>query len=119
MERLKKIILVAGALLAPAIALAAAGDIIPTKPGALPGGPGSRFSLELLQIINLFLGIVGLIAVAYLIYGGFRYMTSAGNEETTEQAKKIIVNSIIGLVVIILSYIIVVTISNALIFSNV
>jgi len=68
----------------------------------------------IMKIINIALGIAGLIAVLFLIIGGFRYITSAGNEETAEQAKKIIVNAIIGVVVIILSFVIVRVISNAL-----
>lgn len=54
----------------------------------------------ILQIINYVLAIVGVVALAYLIYGGFRYITSGGNEDTIEEAKKIIVNAVIGIVVI-------------------
>lgn len=68
----------------------------------------------IMKIINIALTIAGLIAVLFLIIGGFRYITSAGNEETAEQAKKIITNAIIGIVVIILSFVIVRVISNAL-----
>lgn len=68
----------------------------------------------IMKIINIALAIAGLVAVLFLIIGGFRYITSAGNEETAENAKKIILNSIIGIVVIILSFVIVRVISNAL-----
>jgi type IV secretion system pilin len=54
----------------------------------------------ILNLINYVLAIVGVIALAYLVYGGFRYITSAGNEETIEEAKRIIFNAIIGIVVI-------------------
>ena len=59
------------------------------------------------RVLNFALTFVGLIAVAMLIYGGFRYLTSAGNEETTKQAKRIILYAIIGIVVILLSAVIV------------
>lgn len=72
----------------------------------------------ILRIINIALTVAGLIAVLFLIIGGFRYITSAGNEETAEQAKKIITNAIIGIVVIILSFVIVRVISNALVSGN-
>lgn len=88
--------------------------IIPTKPGALPGQNTDQFSSVVGGYINIFLGIVGLVAVAFLIYGGFRYITSAGNDEAAEAGKKIIQNSIIGLVIIILSYIIVTVVVRAL-----
>ena len=61
----------------------------------------------------------GLVASGFLIIGGFRYITSAGNEETAEQAKKVIINAIIGVVVIILAFVIVRVISQALVNNNV
>ncbi len=73
----------------------------------------------IMKIINIALAVAGLIAVLFLIIGGFRYITSAGNEETAEQAKKIITNAIIGVVVIILSFVIVRVISNALLTNQV
>ena len=58
-------------------------------------------------IINLILLITGIIAVLFLIVGGFRYIISAGSTDQAESAKKTIFNSIIGLVVVLLSYTIV------------
>jgi cytochrome bd-type quinol oxidase subunit 2 len=87
------------------------------------GGTGlpnnSSASSIILQVINVALAVAGLVAVLFLLIGGFRYITSAGNEETAEQAKKIITNAIIGIVVIILSFVIVRVISNALISNQV
>ena len=54
----------------------------------------------ILNLVNYVLAIVGVIALAYLVYGGFRYITSAGNEETIGEAKLIIFNAILGIVVI-------------------
>ncbi len=107
-------------LFVPLSVLAAAatgGDpskIIPKKPDALPGASTDQFSSVLAGYLNVFLGVVGLVAVAFLIYGGFRYITSAGNDEAAESGKKIIQNSIIGLVIIILSYVIVTVVVRAL-----
>ncbi|OGE74005.1 MAG: hypothetical protein A3I07_03765 [Candidatus Doudnabacteria bacterium RIFCSPLOWO2_02_FULL_42_9] len=72
----------------------------------------------IMNIINIALTVAGLIAVLFLIIGGFRYITSAGNEETAENAKKIIINAIIGIVIIILSFVIVRVISEALVRGN-
>jgi uncharacterized membrane protein len=72
----------------------------------------------ILRIINIALTVAGLVAVLFLIIGGFRYITSAGNEETAEQAKKVIINAVIGIVVIILAFVIVRVISNALVNNN-
>ena len=79
----------------------------------------SSASTIILEVINIALAVAGLVAVLFLLIGGFRYITSAGNEETAEQAKKIITNAIIGIVVIILSFVIVRVISNALVSNQV
>ncbi len=58
-------------------------------------------------IINWALAISFIVAVIMLIIGGFRYITSAGNASTAEAGKNTIVNALIGIVIIVLSYIIV------------
>lgn len=84
------------------------------------GLPGQdRASEIIMRIIQILLAIAGLVAVIFLIIGGFRYITAGGNEETAEAAKKTITNAIIGIVVIILAFVIVRVISNALISQQV
>lgn len=80
-------------------------------------GPAGEFTVTglILSLINVLLLIAGTLAVLFLIIGGFRYITAHGNEEQAEGAKKTILHSIIGLIVIILSFVIVNVISRALI----
>ena len=73
----------------------------------------------IMRVIQILLAIAGLVAVIFLIIGGFRYITAGGNEETAEAAKKTITNAIIGIVVVILAFVIVRVIANALITQNV
>jgi len=63
--------------------------------------------------INLLLGLAGSAAVVFIIVGGYQYITSNGNDETAEQARKTITNSVIGLIVIIMAYAIVRIVVNA------
>lgn len=56
------------------------------------------------NIIRVMLGFLGLISIVVIIYGGFLYMTSGGNEMAVEKAKKVIKYGIIGLTIIILSF---------------
>jgi hypothetical protein len=65
--------------------------------------------------IQTIISFSGVVAVMFLIVGGFFYLTSAGNEEQTEKGKKILINSVIGLVVIILAYAIVRIIGSVLV----
>lgn len=58
-------------------------------------------------IINWALAIAFIAAVVILIYGGFLYITSAGNTENATKGKTAILNALIGIVIIVLSYIIV------------
>jgi hypothetical protein len=55
-------------------------------------------------IIKVALGVVGLIAILLVIFGGFKWMTSGGSEEKVDEAKKILYSGIIGLVIILSAY---------------
>lgn len=65
-------------------------------------------------IIKYALTVLGIILVIIIIYGGWLYMTSAGQQEKVDQAKKVLVNAVIGLVIILLSYAIVIFIARLL-----
>lgn len=56
------------------------------------------------RLINVALGFLGIIMLALIIYGGWLYMTSAGNPDTIDKAKKIWRNAAIGLVIILSSF---------------
>ncbi len=59
---------------------------------------------ELLNnVIDAILQIVGVIAVAMIVYGGIQYMISGGEEKKLESAKKTITYAVVGLVVVILA----------------
>jgi len=56
------------------------------------------------KIINGVLGVVGIIALVYFIYGGILWMTSGGNEQQVKQGKDTLVWAIFGLVIVFFSY---------------
>jgi len=56
------------------------------------------------RIINFALLFLGVIAVGLVIYAGFLWMTSGGSEDKIDQAKKILKNAIIGLVIVLSSW---------------
>lgn len=55
-------------------------------------------------IIYAFLGLLGIIFFALVIYGGFTWMTADGNEEKVKKANKIIMGSLLGLIITIAAY---------------
>ena len=79
---------------------------------------GTSVNQLIRTVINWMLGVAFGIAVLFLIIGGFWYITSAGNEETAEKGKGTAVNAIIGIVIIILSYVIVNVVSNLVANTN-
>lgn len=101
----------------------AAVSLLPSVVAAaeIPGGVdpiAGNANLTLVDVIQnaitYILGFAAAIAVLFLIIGGIRYMASQGNAEATEAAKHTILYSVIGLLVIVLSFIIVIFISEQL-----
>ncbi len=58
-------------------------------------------------IINLLVVIAVIASLVYLIYGGLRWVISGGDKEKVEAARKTVVAAIIGLVVVLLSWVII------------
>jgi len=56
------------------------------------------------RIINVALGMLGILFVVLIVYAGFMYMTAGGNEENTKKAQKIILYAVIGLAIILSAY---------------
>lgn len=56
------------------------------------------------KIINAFLGILGIVMVVLVLFGGFLWMTAAGNTEKIDKATKILTNAVVGLIIIIMAY---------------
>ncbi len=56
------------------------------------------------EIIKYALGFVGTIFLVLIIYGGFLWMTAAGNDQQIEKARKILTSSTVGLLIVILAY---------------
>lgn len=56
-----------------------------------------------LNIVEIMLNLVGYAAVGFIIYGGYRYMISAGSADGMVAARKTIMNAVIGLIISIMS----------------
>lgn len=54
--------------------------------------------------LNGLFAVLGIVLVVLLVYGGFLYLTAAGNEQQVTKAKDVIKNSIIGLVIIVSAF---------------
>lgn len=58
------------------------------------------------KIINVVLSFLGIIFIVLIIYGGFMWMTAQGNETQVEKAKKILIRAIIGVIIILVSFVV-------------
>lgn len=55
-------------------------------------------------IIGILLSFMGVIFLGLIIYAGMMWMTAQGNEQKVTQAKDMIANAIIGLIVVLGAY---------------
>ncbi len=62
----------------------------------------SLWSIALVAI-EILLRIGALVALGYIIFAGFQYITSSGEPDKTKNAKTTIINALVGLVIAILS----------------
>jgi amino acid transporter len=109
MKQLNKIItrvgVAATGLLAPVAALAVnpfTKGITDVQNAGQPAGINPNASLTTIvgNIINIALGFLGILLLAYLLYAGFLWMTAGGDEGQVKKAKETIQRAIIGLVII-------------------
>lgn len=56
------------------------------------------------KIIRAFLGVLGIVAIGFTLYGGYLYMTAAGDEDKIKTAKRILKNMTIGLAIILSAF---------------
>jgi hypothetical protein len=57
-------------------------------------------------VINALLGIIGILLLALLLYGGFIWMNAKGNDADVKKAQDIIRNAIIGIIIVLSAYVI-------------
>ena len=66
-------------------------------------GSASPVSI-IISIINWALGLLALVAIIVCLYAGFLWLTSGGNERRLEKAKKILIEGLIGLLIILAAW---------------
>lgn len=68
------------------------------------------------NIITLLIYLGGAIAVFFIVLGGYKVITSNGEEKTAKEGRDMVINSVIGLIILLASFTIV-TVTTS-IFSN-
>lgn len=72
--------------------------------GTVTGLGSTDIRATIASIINVALGLLGIVALVIVLYGGFKWMTAGGSDEQVGEARKIIISGVVGLAVIFSSY---------------
>lgn len=114
MNKIKLII--AGLLLVPVVALAAAAPVgaqgltdalSDVKTDDLVDVQPNDLGTTVQTVVNFLLWLIGILSVIMIIFGGIKYTTSGGDSGKLTSAKNTIIYSVIGLLVAIFAYAIV------------
>lgn len=105
---MKKLLLHTSAVAATWLSTLARPAFAQTLPALEPAtGTGNETTIIgiIQSVVDWLFILAGALAVAYLVWGGIQYIT--GGAEGSKAAKGTIINAIIGVVIIVLSYVIV------------
>ena len=85
------------------------------SPSNIQSATGSEGSFRVIArtIVNFFLFFLGLVATIFVIYGGFLYVTSGGDDQGVEKGKKILLYAAIGIIIVLVSFALVNTLLGA------
>lgn len=87
-------------LLAPTYA---AGQSVRT-PTKLRGGGFDNIADAITSIFNIAITVAGVVFVLLFLIGGIQYLAAAGNEDNTNKAKKLLVDAVVGLVIVVVAW---------------
>jgi hypothetical protein len=72
---------------------------------AVTSGFGTSDLLTIIgNVIKVFLGLLGIIFLVLVIYAGYLWMTAGGDDKRVDRAKKMLINAVVGIVIILFSY---------------
>ncbi len=70
------------------------------------------------RVLQQVISLVGIIFFALILWSGFLWMTSAGNDERVKEAKNILLAAVIGLIIVAAAYAITRFIGSTLLTGN-
>lgn len=86
--------------------LAAGMPLLLAPPAFAAPGDAAQVENFIRSVIQLIAGLAGLVATGFFVAGGFTYITSSGNPEQLDKAKRTLTWSAIGLAIVIAAFVI-------------
>ncbi len=83
-----------------------------TKIGETLGGGTVDLPTVIGNVVKFILGFLSVVFVILIIYSGFKWMTAGGDSKKVDEAKSVMKNAIIGLIIVMCSYAIATVIFN-------
>lgn len=81
-----------------------ADQILPAEAAQYTGLGNTDIRVAISQLIRIALSFLGIIAIVITLYGGFKWMLAAGNDEKVSEAKRVLVAGLIGLAIILTAF---------------
>lgn len=78
--------------------------LLPPEVQEASGLQAQDVRVTIARIINVFMGLLGIIAVVIVLIGGFMWMTSGGDEDKTKKARGLIFAGVVGLAIILSAF---------------
>jgi hypothetical protein len=88
------------------LVVAVGAPIILASPAFAATGDVAQVESFIRNVIKLIAGLAGLVATGFFVAGGFTYITSSGNPEQLDKAKRTLTWSAIGLAIVIAAFVI-------------
>lgn len=76
-------------------------DLLGLQYGHETGLGAGDIRITVARIINVALGLIGMIFLVLIIYAGFKWMTAGGNTDAIDKAKQTISAAVIGLLLVL------------------
>lgn len=80
--------------------------LVIASPAFAASGDVAQVESFIRNVIKVIAGLAGLIATGFFVVGGFTYITSSGNPEQLDKAKRTLTWSAIGLTIVIAAFVI-------------
>lgn len=67
------------------------------------GGVRGMIDVKVVPLLNWAIALSALVAVVMLIYGGYTFMTSAGDPDKVTKGRNVVIASIVGMIIVFLA----------------